>query len=60
MKTVLIFSLSFVIFACHDGKKSDDAELEETNLTEKSTIGFEKFSDLLNMEPNKKVFLIII
>lgn len=54
MKTILILILSFVLFACNEDKKSNNAELEATNLTEKATIKSEKNIDWLNMEPDEK------
>ncbi|MGO1729591.1 MAG: hypothetical protein ACTHY4_08280 [Flavobacteriaceae bacterium] len=52
MKTILILTLSFVLFACNKDKNA--AELEKTNLTEKSTINPENFSDLLHVDPDEK------
>lgn len=54
MKTVLFLCLSLVLFACSKDKKSNTAELEETNLTEKATIKSENFSDLLHVDPDEK------
>lgn len=54
MKTILIFILSFVFFACSDDKKNKIDELDKTSLSENVIYDSNNFSDLLLMEPNEK------
>jgi len=54
IKTLLIFTLSFVFFACNEDKNDNTNELDETNFTEKETYATDDFSELLFMEPDIK------